>query len=148
LVVGFKNTFIAHDYTSQITVTHRLVFSVASSASVPKGCPRWLTAFSCSSRTEPSSQESKLCYDQLLVGQSAIISSPHLWSNTRVLLLSDICGFGRSFTIAAGPRWCSHSRVLVPQDSGPYFTVSDSYSPPQPGGYLYPPRDLMAHLYP
>jgi hypothetical protein len=33
---------------------------------------------------------------------------------------------GLSFTIAAGPRQCSHSRVRVPLDSWPYFTVSDS----------------------
>jgi hypothetical protein len=31
-----------------------------------------------------------------------------------------------SFTIAAGPRQRSHSRVWVPWDSRPYFTVSDS----------------------
>jgi hypothetical protein len=32
---------------------------------------------------------------------------------------------GLSFTIAAGPRQHSHSRVRVPWDSRPYFTVSD-----------------------
>jgi hypothetical protein len=31
-----------------------------------------------------------------------------------------------SFTIAAGPRRRSHSRVRVPWDSQPYFTASDS----------------------
>jgi hypothetical protein len=36
---------------------------------------------------------------------------------------------GLSFTIAAGPRHCSHSRVRVPRDSWPYFTVSDSRPP-------------------
>jgi hypothetical protein len=30
-----------------------------------------------------------------------------------------------SFTIAAGPRQRSHSRVQVPWDSRPYFSVSD-----------------------
>jgi hypothetical protein len=33
---------------------------------------------------------------------------------------------GLSFTIAAGPRQRSHSRVRVPWESRPYFTVSDS----------------------
>jgi hypothetical protein len=33
------------------------------------------------------------------------------------------------FTIAAGPRQRSHSRVRVPWDSPPYFTVSDSKLP-------------------
>jgi hypothetical protein len=32
---------------------------------------------------------------------------------------------GLSFTIAAGARQCSHSRVRVPWDSRPYFIVSD-----------------------
>jgi hypothetical protein len=33
---------------------------------------------------------------------------------------------GLSFAIAAGPCQCIHSRILVPWDSRPYFTVSDS----------------------
>jgi hypothetical protein len=37
------------------------------------------------------------------------------------------------FTISAGPRQCSHSRVRVTRDSWPYFTVSDSRLH-QPGG--------------
>jgi hypothetical protein len=36
---------------------------------------------------------------------------------------------GLSFTIAAGPSQRSHSRVRVPWDSLPYFTVSDSRLP-------------------
>jgi hypothetical protein len=36
---------------------------------------------------------------------------------------------GLSFTIAAGLRQRSHSRVRVPWDSRPYFTVSDSRLP-------------------
>jgi hypothetical protein len=32
---------------------------------------------------------------------------------------------GLSFTIAAGSRQRSHSRVRVPRNSRPYFTVSD-----------------------
>jgi hypothetical protein len=40
---------------------------------------------------------------------------------------------GLSFTIAAGPRQRSHSRVGVPRDSWSYFTVSD-WRHPQPGG--------------
>jgi hypothetical protein len=66
--------------------------------------------------------------------------STHLRLTTRVLLLSDSCGFvdmealsltrGRaSFTIAGDPRQRSHSRVRVPWDSRPYFTASDSRLP-------------------
>jgi hypothetical protein len=36
---------------------------------------------------------------------------------------------GLSFTISAGPRQSSHSRVRAPWDSRPYFTVSDSILP-------------------
>jgi hypothetical protein len=45
---------------------------------------------------------------------------------------------GLSFTIAAGHRQRSHSRVRVPWDSGPHFTVSDSRLP-QAGGPVLPP---------
>jgi hypothetical protein len=52
---------------------------------------------------------------------------------------------GLPFTIAAGLRQRSHSSVWVPQDSWPYFTVSDSRLP-QPGGpgphiYIPPEQD-------
>jgi hypothetical protein len=40
---------------------------------------------------------------------------------------------GQSFTTAAGPRKRSHSRVRVPRDSWPHFSVSYSRLP-QPGG--------------
>jgi hypothetical protein len=36
---------------------------------------------------------------------------------------------GLSFTISAGPCQRNHSRVPVPSDSRPYFTVSDSRLP-------------------
>jgi hypothetical protein len=46
---------------------------------------------------------------------------------------------GLSFTIAAGPRQRSHSQVLVPRDSWPHFTVSDSRLPQPwgPGSRIY-----------
>jgi hypothetical protein len=54
-----------------------------------------------------------------------------------------------SFTIASDPRQHSRSRVRVPRDSWPYFTVSDSRLP-QPGGpgpLIYNPRKRMTKLY-
>jgi hypothetical protein len=46
---------------------------------------------------------------------------------------------GLSFTTAAGPRQCIHSRVRVPWDSRPYVTVSDSRLP-----FLSPPTTRRA----
>jgi hypothetical protein len=70
------------------------------------------------------------------VSRPSLSWKAHLGLSTRFLLLSDSCGFvdmGRSLwredgsdvTIAAGPRQPNHSRVRVPWDSRPYFTVSD-----------------------
>jgi hypothetical protein len=59
----------------------------------------------------PLTCKSKLCYDRRSVGQSVLVSSTHLRSKTRFLLLSDSCGL--SYTTAAGPRQRSHSRVRV-----------------------------------
>jgi hypothetical protein len=99
-----------------------------------------------------------------MVSRAAYLGVKHpSEAQDRFLLLSDSCGFvdverplwrkdgtGLSFTIAAGPRRRSHSRVLVPRDSWPYFTVSDSKIP-QPGGLgtrIYIPPDQGGPLYP
>jgi hypothetical protein len=64
---------------------------------------------------------------------------------------------GLSFTIAAGPRQRSHSRVRIPRDTRPRFTVSDSRFPqlggpdpsiciPQEKGWpSYTPRHWVRH---
>jgi hypothetical protein len=54
---------------------------------------------------------------------------------------------GLSFTIAVGTR---HSRVRVPRDTSPYFTVSDSRFP-QPGGpgfRIYIPQEQGSPVIP
>jgi hypothetical protein len=48
---------------------------------------------------------------------------------------------GLPFTIADGPRQCNHSRVRVPWDTRPYFTVSDTRLP------LSPPTTHRATVY-
>jgi hypothetical protein len=50
---------------------------------------------------------------------------------------------GLSFTIAAGPRQRSHSRVRVSRDSCPYITDSDSRLPQSggPGPRIYIPQE-------
>jgi hypothetical protein len=57
---------------------------------------------------------------------------------------------GLSFTIAAGPRQRSHSRVRVLQDSWSYFTVSDSRlsQPGAPGTYIYIPQEQGGSVIP
>jgi hypothetical protein len=87
----------------------------------------------------------KLCHDRRSVGQSVSVSNTHLGGpRPDFCYCQDSCGFlmwgalsgegtALPFTIAAGPRQHSHSRVRVPRDCWPYFTVSDS-GLPQPGG--------------
>jgi hypothetical protein len=57
---------------------------------------------------------------------------------------------GLSFTIYGGPRQRWHSRVRVPRDSWPYFTVSDLRLPQLggPGPLFISPRNRVAQLYP
>jgi hypothetical protein len=57
---------------------------------------------------------------------------------------------GLSFTISAGPRQGSHSRVRVPRDSWSYFTVSDSRLPQhgEPGSRIYTPQEQGGPVIP
>jgi hypothetical protein len=57
---------------------------------------------------------------------------------------------GLPFTVAAGPRQRSHSRVRAPGDSWPYFTVSDSRFPQLKDQVpvFISPRNGVAQLYP
>jgi hypothetical protein len=87
--------------------------------------------------------KSKLCYDRWSVGQSVLVSSPHVGLTTRFLLLSDSCGFcwcgafsltrERACCLQLLPALARHSQVRVRGDSWSYFSVSDSRLP-QPGG--------------
>jgi hypothetical protein len=55
-----------------------------------------------------------------------------------------------SSTIAAGPRQRIHSRIRVPWDSRPYFTLSDLRLP-QPGGSgprIYIPQERCGSVIP
>jgi hypothetical protein len=57
---------------------------------------------------------------------------------------------GLSFTIAAGPRQRSHSRIRVPRDSWPHFTVSNSRFPQLggPGPRIYIPQEQSGPVIP
>jgi hypothetical protein len=126
------------------------------------------------------SQESELLYDWwftadqfLLVTIPFRLMTSMFFSQTERLRLYSLRNIlsdermGLPFTIAVGYRQHSHSRVQVPRDSWPYFTVSDSrllqtegpgpriYMPPGIGCPRYYPRHWislssppMAPLYP
>jgi hypothetical protein len=115
---------------------------------------------SCNSHLK-SESKSKLCYDRWSVGQSVSLSSTHLEHKTRFYYCQRVAGLlmwgtvcdertSLSFTIAAGPRQHSHSRVRVPRNSWPYFAVSDSRIP-HPGGLgprIYIPQEWGGPVIP
>jgi hypothetical protein len=57
---------------------------------------------------------------------------------------------GLSFTIDIGPLQRSHSRVRVPRDSWPYFSVSDLRltQPEEPGSRIYIPQQQGGPVIP
>jgi hypothetical protein len=137
---------------------------VASSDYVSNGsCPRWLTPFSCSFRAEVTNQSKSYV---TIDGQSASLSfrQAHIWgSRPDFYFYHTVAGLLKwgalsdertclSFRIAAARRQRYHSRVRVPRDSWPYFTVSDSTlaQPAWPQRYWVPfslspvtPRDTV-----
>jgi hypothetical protein len=104
-------------------------------------CPANISQLNCSD----SKIQSQSCFTT--DGQSAILSwcQASIWGSRRdfyyrqtlagLSMWGGLSGerTGLPFTIAAGPRQRSDSRVGVPRDSWPYFTISDSRLP-QPGG--------------
>jgi hypothetical protein len=102
----------------------------------------------------------KLCYDRRSVGQSVLVSNPPSGAQDQIFLLS-VAGLfmwgalsknrtGLLFTINAGLRQRSHSRVRVPRNSWPYCTVSHS-RPLQPGGLgpcIYIPQEQDGPVIP
>jgi hypothetical protein len=142
---------------SRCLVTNSVWLKVQLLNYLAKDSLPWMTYVSWMNRF----LESRLHYDRQSVGQSVLVSSTHLGFTTTFLFLSDSCGFcwcealsdertDLPFTIAAGPRQCSHSWVQVPQDSWPYFNVSDSRLP-QPGGpgpHIYIPQEQGGPVIP
>jgi hypothetical protein len=64
--------------------------------------------------------KSKLSYDRRSIGQSVLASVILLWGT----LSDDRTSMWFTRTIATGPCQRCHSRVQVPQNFGPYLTVS------------------------
>jgi hypothetical protein len=108
-----------------------------------------------------SKSESELYYDGRSVGQSVLVSSPHLGLMTKFLLLLDSCGFVdmvRSLWREDGSvdynccclRQRSYSQVRVPRGSWPYFTVSDLRlsQPGGPGPRIYIPQEQGGPVIP
>jgi hypothetical protein len=107
-----------------------------------------------------SESESELYYNRRSVGQSILVSSPHLGFMTRFLLLSDHCGFliwgalsderrGLSFTMY-NAQYTIHftvSDLRLPQPGGPGPCI---YIPQGQGGPVIPQAlgilNLFLHL--
>jgi hypothetical protein len=101
-----------------------------------------------------ATEKSELCYDRRSVGQSVLVSSPHLWPKTRFLLVRQLrvfwCGApsltrGRvcrlqlllvigSAVILAGLMTVSNSRLPQPRGPGPRI-----YIPQEQGGPVITP---------
>jgi hypothetical protein len=114
----------------------------------------------CQSEVAKLDQSKKLRYGRRSVGQSVMVSSPHLGSKTRFLLLSDSWALlwatlsdertDLSFTIAAGPRQRSylrsesrgtHDHILLSQ-------IRDSSNLKGQVPAFISPRNRVAQLYP
>jgi hypothetical protein len=138
--------------------THEELTKNSLTANSELNFPGWRllgTDFSGRLRTE------LLYYDRRSVGQSVLVSSPHLGLTTRFLLLSDTCRFvdvgrplwredGSVFYNCCCLRQRSHSQARVPRGSWPPFTVSDLRLP-QPGGpgpCIYIPREQGGPVIP
>jgi hypothetical protein len=78
-----------------------------------------------------------------------LFSTEHLRLQSLCNILSDE-KMGLSFTIAAGTRQRSHSRVRLPRDSWTYFTFSDSRLPQPvgPGPRIYIPHEQRGPVIP
>jgi hypothetical protein len=86
---------------------------------------------------QPTKLSMSLCYDRR-ISRLICLGIKHPSGAYDQIFITVSCGFvgvlsdertGLSFTIAAGPRQRVYSRVRVPWDSRPYFTVSDSRLP-------------------
>jgi hypothetical protein len=131
------------DCTSQLTVTHTLVLTVTSSppllGSGFQNCPLPQPPASDSNSSQWLNPSNSVTAAQVKVRVTHMIpptvsrlvclrAKPHLWHKSRLLLLSDICGFldmGRplwwedgSLAIGAGPRRNSYSWVPQTHDGG------------------------------
>jgi hypothetical protein len=84
----------------------------------------------------------ELYYDRRSVGQSILVSSPHLGLMTRFLLLSDNCGFVdctiaalfASAVILRSESRGAHDHILLSQ-------IWDSPQPGRPGPCIYIPQE-------
>jgi hypothetical protein len=97
--------------------------------------------------------QSQLCYNQQSVGQSVLVSSPHLGPKTRFLLLSDSC---RCVDVGC-PLWWEDGSIVyscccaspVRAFLGP--SLSQIWDPLNLDGQVSAftsPRNRVAHLYP
>jgi hypothetical protein len=155
LLTGFIGLFdTACDYTLQFTITHTLVPRVTSSLPLLSSGFQsytfpflWVLELSTAPNSNSSPQlptsswtncnsKSKLCYDQCSVSQSILGVKKPPGVQDQILLLSD----NQGFVDVGRPPWWEVGSVIYncccpppaqsllgpsPQDSWPYFTLSD-----------------------
>jgi hypothetical protein len=110
-----------------ITINYKNSQSIFNRTLLP-GLPRTRPILILVLRLASHEWVSELYYDRRSVGQSVLISSPHLGRMTRFLLLSDTCGFvnmGR-------PLWREDGCLLQLLLSSP----AQSFSGPSPAGLM------------
>jgi hypothetical protein len=117
------------------------------------------SATSCSQHL-PTTEAKRFPNSLSLSATSVLVSSTHLGSKARFLLMS-VVGLlmygalsdertGLSFTVVAGPCHRNHSQIRLTRDSLPYFTVSHSWlpQPGAPGPRIYIPQEQGGPVIP
>jgi hypothetical protein len=127
---------INYDISQSMTVYHSLHSLLGRERLLFHLDERQTTAHILNSLNSSESVESELLYDwRFTANQFDLATSPLRltarisflkWTPVVIVLILYELRMGPTFTIAAGPRQRIHSRVRVPWDSRPYFTVSDS----------------------
>jgi hypothetical protein len=92
--------------------------------------------------------ESELYYDRRSVGQSVLVSSPHLGLMTRVLLLSNHCGFLIWGVLSGRGRVCLLQCTMYNIQHILLSQIWDSPQPGVPGPCIYIPQEQGGPVIP
>jgi hypothetical protein len=135
-MTGFINTFVYKFSWSQSIIALALIYALHKSLGHAPFSSLYSSVLFCPCTLNycQLQSQSHIATDGQSVSQSWYRAPPGAHDQIFIVvwhLRSCFCGApsvertGLSFVYAAGPRQRSHSRVRVPWDSRPYFTVSD-----------------------